>query len=71
METKWGRLHPDEHYKTLHRGGTAAGWVIKIDDKWIARSADGSARATFDTMKEAQQFLTLIVTAGEAHESNL
>ena len=65
MEAKWGRLHSNEYYRTLHRGGTVVGWVVMIDDKWIARSADGSIRADFDTMEEAQQFLTVMVSASE------
>ena len=71
MEAKWGRMHRNEHYKTLHRGNEVVGWVVKIDHKWIARKADGTVRAEFDTMKEAQQFLTLMVSAGESNESNL
>ena len=71
METKWGRLHGNEYYKTLHRGGTVIGWVVKIDDKWIARNAQGTVRADFDTMDEAQQFLTVMVSAGEKDESDL
>lgn len=66
METKWGRLQSQENYRTLHRGGTVVGWVVLIDDKWIARTADGTIRADFDTMKEAQQFLN-VMTAGESN----
>lgn len=64
-------MHSHEYYKTLHRGPHVVGWVVMIDDKWIARSADGSIRADFDTMDEAQQFLTVMVSAGESDESNL
>lgn len=68
METRWGRMHSTEHYKTLHRGNAVIGWVVMINLKWIARTTDGTIRAEFDTMKEAQQFLTLMVSAGENHE---
>lgn len=68
MEAKWGKLHSNEHYKTLHRSNEVIGWVVKIDNKWIARKADGTVRAEFDTMKEAQKFLTLMVSAGESNE---
>lgn len=68
MEAKWGKLHSNEYYKTLHHGPHVVGWVVMIDSQWIARTADGSIRAEFDTMKEAQQFLTLMVSAGENHE---
>ena len=71
METKWGRLHGNDNYKTLHRAGEVVGWVVKIDDRWIARNAQGTVRADFDTMEEAQQFLTLMVSAGENHESDM
>ena len=39
------------------------GWVVLIDDKWIARSSDGNIRADFDTMEEAQQFLKTMIGA--------
>ena len=68
METKWGRLHSNEYYRTLHRGGTVVGWVVMVDGEWIARTADGSVRVAFDTMEEAQQFLTVIVGSGESNE---
>ena len=66
-------MHKHEYYKTLHRGPHVVGWVVMIDDKWIARLADGSVRAEFDTMEEAQQFLTVIVSAntGENDESDM
>lgn len=65
MEAKWGRMRSTEDYKTLHRGSEVVGWVVMIDSKWIARKTDGTVRAEFDTMKEAQQFLTVMVSAGE------
>lgn len=68
MEAKWGRLHSNENYRTLHRGSEVIGWVVMINLKWIARTADGTVRAEFDTMEEAQQFLTLMVSAGESNE---
>ena len=67
-DAKWGRLHGNDNYKTLHRGGTVIGWVVMIDDKWIARNPQGTVRADFDTMEEAQQFLTVMVSAGDSNE---
>lgn len=58
-------MHSNENYKTLHRGPHVVGWVVMIDSKWIARSTDGSIRAEFDTMEDAEQFLTVMVNARE------
>lgn len=68
MNAKWSRLNSNEHYKTLTWGNRLFGWVVLIDGAWIARTVDGSVRADFDTMEEAQQFLTTIVSAGENDE---
>ena len=64
-ELKWGSMHSHDYYKTLHRGAYVAGWIVLLDKRWVARTADGSIRADFDTMDEAQQFLTVVVSAGE------
>lgn len=62
---RWGKLHSNEYYQTLHRGQHVVGWVVKIEGRWIARLADASVRVEFDTIKEAKQFLTVIVGSGE------
>lgn len=54
-----------EYYKTLHRGGNVVGWIVFLQNRWIARTADGSVRADFDTADEAQQFLTTMVSANQ------
>ena len=59
-------MHRNEHYQTLHRGNEVIGWVVKIEGSWIARLADGSVRVGFDTIDEAKQFLTLVVSSGES-----
>lgn len=46
-----------------NKSGRLKGWVVLINDKWIARSSDGSIRADFDTMEEAQQFLKTMIGA--------
>jgi len=65
---RWDRMHKHEYYQTLHLGPNVVGWIVKLDGRWIARLADGSVRAEFDTMEEAQQFLTVIASAGESNE---
>ena len=40
-----------------------AGWVVRIGDKWVARTASG-LREDFDSKDEALSFLTLLVSAG-------
>lgn len=69
MEVRWSPLNSNVYYKTLiDRYGTLRGWVVLIDGKWIARTPDATIRADFDTMDEAQQFLTIMVSAGESNE---
>ena len=68
---KWGTMHKHDYYKTLHRADVVVGWVVLLDNRWIARTSDGSVRADFDTMDEAQQFLTTMVSAGAHDESNM
>ena len=63
MGVKWGKLRNDADYRTVHDGGKVAGWVVLIDDKWIARNAEGTIRADFDTMQEAQDFLSTMLNA--------
>jgi hypothetical protein len=63
MNIKWGKLHNLESCKVAQRRGVVLGWVVLIDDKWIARTADANTRANFDTMEEAQDFLTLVLNA--------
>ena len=65
MEAKWGTMHKHEYYQTLHRGWQVVGWVVFLEQRWIARTADGSVRADFDTADEAKQFLIVIVSASE------
>jgi hypothetical protein len=62
MEIKWSDLHSTENYKVASRRGRVSGWVVLIDDKWIARSPDASIRAEFDTTQEAQDFLTTMLS---------
>lgn len=63
MGVKWGKLRSNDAYKTAHAGDRVVGWVVLIDGKWIARTADATIRADFDTMEEAQDFLTLVLNA--------
>lgn len=63
MGVKWGKLRSNDNYKTAHAGDRVVGWVVLIDGKWIARNETGTIRADFDTMEEAQQFLTLVLNA--------
>lgn len=66
-EITWGKLHSSENYKVAQEGGKVHGWLVLIDGTWIARTPDGTIRAEFDTMQEAQDFLTTILNAkGEA-----
>jgi hypothetical protein len=60
---KWSRLRSNENYKTAHAGDKLVGWIALIDGQWIARSETGGIRADFDTMQEAQDFLTTIFNA--------
>lgn len=61
MDIEWGRLNSHEHYKVAEYRGKVLGWVVLIHGKWRARNADASVRADFDTMEEAQDFLTTIL----------
>lgn len=63
MDIEWGRLNSLEHYKVAQRRGVVLGWVVLIDGKWIARTADANIRADFDTMAEAQDFLSTMLNA--------
>jgi hypothetical protein len=63
MDIEWGRLHSTENYKVAQEGSRVRGWVVLIDGKWIARNDTGTIRADFDTMEEAQNFLTLLLKA--------
>lgn len=63
MEIEWGKLHSSENYKVAQEGGRIHGWVVLIDGRWIARTPDGNVRADFDTMEEAQDFLSTILNA--------
>ncbi len=63
MGVKWGKLRSNDAYKTAHAGDRVVGWVVLIDDKWIARNAEGTIRADFDTMQEAQDFLSTMLNA--------
>lgn len=67
MEARWSKLHSNENYKVLsnERGDRVLGWVVMIDGKWIARTHDAVVRADFDTMEDAEQFLTVMVNARE------
>lgn len=37
------------------------GWLLMLDDVWVARSENGSVRSEFDTFEEARDFLWAIV----------
>ncbi len=67
MDIEWGRLHSQENYKVAQAGVAGlqkvVGWVVLIDGKWMARTADATIRAEFDTMQEAQDFLSLVLKA--------
>ena len=64
-ELKWGSLNSNDYYKVLYRADVVAGWVVLLGNQWIARTADGSVSADFDTMEKAQQFLTVMVSANQ------
>ena len=61
MDIEWGRLHSQENYKVAQYRGKVLGWVVLINDRWLARNESASIRADFDTMEEAQDFLTTIL----------
>jgi hypothetical protein len=63
MDIEWGKLHSTENYKVAQQHDVVRGWIVLINGKWIARTADATIRADFDTMEEAQDFLTLVLNA--------
>ena len=68
MGIEWGKLHSTENYKVAQEGGRIHGWVVLIDGKWIARTADATIRADFETIDEAKDFLTTILNSKGANE---
>lgn len=69
MKAKWDHLKSNKDYQVLRTGNVVVGWVVQIDDKWVARTADASVRAAdFDTIEEAKDFLTTIIHLGEHDE---
>lgn len=68
MNKKDSERAPDELWWNCMQGGeilirgesSIAGWLLRVDDQWVARSEDGSVRVAFDTHDEAQDFLMLI-----------
>lgn len=62
MDIEWSRLH-SQNYKVAQEGRRVRGWVVLIDGKWIARNETGTIRVDFDTMEEAQDFLSLLLKA--------
>ena len=61
---RWDRLRSNEDYQVLRNADVISGWVVKIDGQWVARSASGTVRADFETIDEAKDFLTTMITAG-------
>lgn len=60
-EVWWQEPSLDGQYKVIMRGQSSiAGWLVKIDDKYVARVEELSLRAEFDTSQEAENFLMLI-----------
>jgi hypothetical protein len=60
-EVWWQDPSLDGQYKVIMRGQLSiAGWVVKIDDKYVARVEELGLRAEFDTSQEAEDFLMLI-----------
>lgn len=68
MKAKWTTLSSNKDYQVLRNVDVVIGWVVLIEDQWVARSADGTVRADFDTIEEAKDFLTTIVHLGERDE---
>lgn len=64
----WTPLRSNKDYIVLRNVDVIRGWIVKIGDQWIARSADGTVRAEFDTIDEAKNFLTVMVSTGESNE---
>lgn len=67
----WTPLRSNKDYIVLRNVDVIIGWIVKIGDQWVARSADGTVRAEFDDLDEAKNFLTVMVSAGVNDESNL
>ena len=60
-ELWWSAMDADT--QVIMRGTShIKGWLLRLDDDlWVARSEDGSVRAEFDNINEAQEFLWAIV----------
>ena len=59
---RWERLHSDANYEVF-MDSTVHAWVVKIDDTWVARTADSIIRAEFDTIDEAKDFIQTMLGA--------
>ena len=72
-ELWWSAMDADT--QVIMRGAShIKGWLLRLDDPfgggelWVARSEDGSVRAEFDNINEAQDFLWAIVNMGANNE---
>ena len=59
-ELWWDTIGSNGHV-VMQGSSRIRGWLLILDGKYIARSEDGSVRAEFDTLEEAQDFLWAIV----------
>lgn len=64
---RWSPLNSNDHYMTVTRRDVLLGWVVKISGVWIARNPKGTISVPFDTLEEAKQFLTVMVS-GDSNE---
>jgi len=59
---RWEPLYSNADYEIFIDSKVHA-WVVKIDDKWLARTADGNIRAEFDTIEEGKDFIQTMLGA--------
>jgi hypothetical protein len=59
---RWEKLQSQEAYEIFMDSNVHA-WVVMIDGTWLARTADGSIRAEFDTIDEAKDFIQTMLGA--------
>lgn len=59
---RWAKLSTNVNYE-VYLDFTVHAWVVKIDDKWIARTADNAIRAEFDTIEEGKDFIQTMLGA--------
>ena len=59
---RWSNLSSNMNYE-VYLDSTVHAWVVKIDDKWVARTVDNTIRAEFDTIEEGKDFIQTMLGA--------